>query len=95
VPRRYRVDITRASERDVNGVWAVEIATEPSFKPGFPWVLFRGRYWERDYFDETYYDVTPDHERFLMIQETLASASASLEVVLNWTEELERLVPAN
>ena len=68
---------------------------EPSFKPGSARVLFRGYYWQRDYFDLTYYDVTPDGERFLMIQETLAVASASIEVVLNWTEELKRLVPTD
>ena len=45
------------------------------------------------------YDVSADGQRFLMIKEGSAgdtafnSAGASLVVVLNWTEELKRLLP--
>lgn len=44
------------------------------------------------------YDVSPDDRRFLMIKiggGSDQSASANLVVVQHWTEELERLVPAN
>ena len=43
------------------------------------------------------YDVSPDGQRFLLIKEgggtDQTAAPASLIVVLNWTEELKRLVP--
>jgi Tol biopolymer transport system component len=39
------------------------------------------------------YDVSPDGQRFLMIKEDLTAAKpAGLMVVLNWSEELKRLV---
>jgi len=44
------------------------------------------------------YDVAPDGRRFLMIKEGGAdqtAAPASLIVVLNWVDELKRLVPLN
>ena len=45
------------------------------------------------------YDVSRDGQRFLMIKEgrgaDQAAASPSLIVVLNWFEELKRLVPVN
>jgi eukaryotic-like serine/threonine-protein kinase len=37
------------------------------------------------------YDVSPDGERFLMVKDD--AGSGRLNVVLNWTEELKRLVP--
>ena len=49
------------------------------------------------YYGEFYsYDVTPDGLRFLMIKEnTIGDRShpPSMVVVLNWQEELKRLVP--
>ncbi len=39
------------------------------------------------------YDVTPDLQRFLMFKEGEASRVTQLNVVLNWFEELKRLVP--
>ena len=40
------------------------------------------------------FDVSPDGQRFLFIHESLRDVGRrSLEVVLNWSEELKRLVP--
>lgn len=41
------------------------------------------------------YDVSADGERFLMVQATedALRAPTHLDIVLNWTEELKRLVP--
>ena len=42
------------------------------------------------------YDVSADGQRFLIAQEAVGdrtSVSARLMLVLNWTEELKRLVP--
>jgi hypothetical protein len=44
------------------------------------------------------YDVAPNGQRFLMINESLArdrnAMPAGMVVVQHWTEELKRLVPA-
>jgi hypothetical protein len=43
------------------------------------------------------YDVSADAQRFLMIKESQTRArtsSPAMVIVLNWFEELERLVPA-
>ena len=40
------------------------------------------------------YDVSLDGERFLMVQRN-ADAAPGYTVVLNWFEELKRLVPVN
>jgi Tol biopolymer transport system component len=39
------------------------------------------------------YDVSPDGQRFVMVKDE--AGSGRLNVVLNWTEELKRLVPTN
>jgi len=39
-----------------------------------------------------HYDVSPDGERFLMIQSEEETGPAQFHLVLNWFDELERLV---
>jgi hypothetical protein len=39
------------------------------------------------------FDISADGRRFLMIKEDATSGGATINVVLNWTEELNRLVP--
>jgi len=39
-----------------------------------------------------YYGISPDGQRFLMIKQE-QTAGAQINVVLNWFEELNRLVP--
>ena len=42
------------------------------------------------------YDVSADGQRFLMVKETeQATAATQINVVLNWFEELKRLVPTD
>jgi len=41
------------------------------------------------------YDISPDGKRFLMMKEGTAQEQAQINVVLNWFEELKRLVPTN
>jgi hypothetical protein len=38
-------------------------------------------------------DVTPDGQRFLMVKDDQATSSTQINVVVNWQEELKRLVP--
>ena len=74
---------------------AVEIQLEPEFTVGDATVLF----------DEPYvvdpadsgahtYDVSPDGEQFLMLQNSVTAAT-EFTVVLNWFEELKARVPTN
>jgi len=74
---------------------AVDIATHPGFVAGKPRVLFEGEYLLTPLAFPNY-DVSPDGQRFLMLKPTeqKATAPAQINVVLNWFEELKRLVPA-
>jgi len=77
----------RAGDR----LMAVEVETEPAFRAGNPRALFQGQFQYGNDF-RTNYDVAPDG-RFLMIRSLGESAPTHLNVVLNWFEELRRLVP--
>ena len=68
---------------------AVKIETEPSFHFQPPELLFEGDYYHAD----PSYDIGPDG-RFLMIKLT-EEPRGQINIVLNWFEELKRLVPAN
>ncbi len=59
--------------------------------PGVPETVFEGRY---DYgrFPRNY-DVSPDGRRFLMVKPRPISEPREVTVVLNWFEELNRIVP--
>ena len=72
----------------------VRVETEPTFKPGAPEVLFMGRYFTPPLGRQ--YDIHPDGQRFLMIKETEETSSRQeLILVLNWFDELKRLVPTD
>jgi Tol biopolymer transport system component len=73
-----------------NKMIAASSQTEPEFRVTQFEELFEGRYLCR--VDHRDYDVAPDG-RFLMIQEPQASTPLGINVVLNWFEELKRLVP--
>lgn len=77
--------------RNEDQMMAVDVATQPTFIASKPRFLFRGQ------FDRTpwgaNYDVSPDGQRFLMIQVVEATASNQIHVVLNWLEELKGKVP--
>ncbi len=72
---------------------AVDIATQPSFTVGKPRMLFEGPYVPATV---TFYDVTPDGQRFLMLKpsEQAPAAPTQINVVLNWFEELKQKVPS-
>jgi len=86
-------DGTELFYRSGNKVMVVPVKTNPTFDPGKPRILFQGSY--RSSTLSTgyqYYDISPDGQRFLMIKET---GGKQINVVLNWFEELKRLVPTN
>ena len=81
--------------REVSGdkMMAVSFIAEPELRVGKPRLLFEGKYkggwpWGRNY------DIAPDGKRFIMItEEEEKQMPSQINVVLNWSEELKRLVP--
>ena len=71
----------------------VGVQSEPAFSSGRPQLVFEGPYLT-DLFATSNYDISPDGQRFLMIKEEEGQQD-QINVVLNWTEELKRLVPTN
>jgi hypothetical protein len=69
-----------------------------TFNAGNPTRLFEGRYFGSN--NVRTYDISSDGRRFLMVRQAAsadgaAASSATLVVVLNWFEELKRLVPTS
>ena len=80
--------------RNGETMMVVGIKTEPTFTAGSPVVLFTGRY--AIPFTGVNYDISPDGQRFLMMKEAdEEEGQGQINVVLNWFEELKRLVPTN
>ena len=77
--------------RSGDRMMAVDITTEPTFTHGTPQLLFEGQY--RFYGPRAMYDVTSDGQRFLFIEPVEEVKAEPIHVVLNWHEELQRLVP--
>jgi eukaryotic-like serine/threonine-protein kinase len=79
--------------RSEDKIMAVDITTEPSFSAGRPKMLFKGSYFSSSHVENPFYDVSPDGQRFLMLKPSEQAVLTQINVVLNWTEELKRLVP--
>jgi hypothetical protein len=71
---------------------AVDVQLGPPFRASKPRLLFEGPYRPGGRAD---YAVTPDGQRFLMVQEVDSESSRQLEVVVNWFEELRARVRSN
>ena len=81
----YRID---------NKMMVVSIRTKPTFNSSRPPVLVEGSYLVTTRTrGNQYYDISPDGQRFLMIKEP--EGQSQINVVLNWFEEVKRLVPTN
>jgi serine/threonine-protein kinase len=79
--------------RNGRKMMAVDIATEPELTPANPRLLFEGRYHQASSYGRNY-DITPDGQLFIMVKPAAPeTAPTQLHVVLNWSEELKRLVP--
>jgi serine/threonine-protein kinase len=73
---------------------AVRVEPSTSFKAGAPQVVLQGPYVAP--IGASHYSVSPDGRRFLMIKDAATDANApppQINVILNWFEELRRLVP--
>ena len=76
--------------RDGDSVMVVDVETESVFSAGTQRILFEGNYSPPSTGGNPYDDVSPDGQRFLMLA---ATGEPRVRVVLNWLDELERLVP--
>ena len=75
---------------------AVATETGPELKAGPPQELFKGQFYRSgvESVAGLSYDLDSDG-RFIMIQEDEESTATDIHVVLNWFEELKRLVPTD
>ena len=87
-------DGTELFYRSGDQMMTVSVETEPTFRAGRPEVLFEGKYvnsrinpWN------PYYDISADGQRFLMIKD-VEGRTGQINVIVNWSEELKRLVPS-
>ncbi len=71
----------------------VPVQTKPTMKAGLPRPLFEGRYVYDSPDFMPNYDLSPDGQSFLMVEEP--EVGTQINVVLNWFEELKRLVPTD
>jgi serine/threonine-protein kinase len=79
--------------RSGNRMMAVELTTTPNVVLSAPQVLFESRYAFGSGITIANYDVSRDGQRFVMVKDE--STAGRLNVVLNWFDELRRLVPTN
>ncbi len=78
--------------RNGRKMMGVSVQTGATFKAENPELLFEGSYAYNFTGKTSNYDVTPDGQRFLMVEEA-EEGQGQINVVLNWFEELKRLVP--
>jgi len=73
-----------------NGMMAVAVKTEPDFALDSPRPLFDTSTYQTAFGRD--YDISPDGTRFLMVKPVI-STNPEVVVILNWLDELKRLVP--
>ena len=82
--------------RRMGDIMAVAVETRPSFRAGTPRMLYegKGRY---ELATNLYpFDVSADGQRFLLLKTNARAEMANrVDVVLNWTAELDRLAPVS
>ena len=80
--------------REGDALKSVRITTHGAFQRGIPTTVFEGRYERAPYGGRSAnYDVSLDGQRFLMVRRKDLLQPRTIHVVLNWSTELERLVP--
>jgi Tol biopolymer transport system component len=75
---------------DGSKMMSVAVQTRTVFSASAPKLLFHGSYARSPgtYFSN--YDVSPDSQRFIMLEPEKSAADTQVNVVLNWAEELKR-----
>ena len=82
--------------REGNKMMTVSVQTEPNLRSAKAQVLFEGMPWRRPVIEFLHlrdYDLAPDERRFVMVKRKEMPPLNQIHVVLNWIEELKRLVP--
>jgi serine/threonine-protein kinase len=81
--------------RDDNGatLFRVSVTTEPTVQIGSPQLLFEGRFFGSSHFWGRNYDISPQGDFFILIEEGEMQPAAQINVVFNWFEELKHLAP--
>jgi serine/threonine protein kinase/Tol biopolymer transport system component len=77
--------------RNEEKMMAVAITTEPDFSAQKPILLFEGHY--LSWSSNPDYEISPDGQHFVMIHPEKQSVLTQINIILDWLEELERLVP--
>ena len=90
---RWAPDGKELFYRSGDKMMVVSIRTEPTFEVGPPRLLFEQAYAQNHDGSFSNYDVDSDG-RFLMVKEP-EQGTGQINVVLNWFEELKRLVPTD
>ena len=78
--------------RNGNTMMLVSVPTQSTWSAGLPRPLFEGSYFYDSPDFVPSFDVSPDGQHLSMLEEP--EVSTHINVILNWTEELKRLVPA-
>ena len=72
----------------------VAVTTEPTFRPQTPRILFEKAStttpWNNDV---AQYDISPDGQRFLMLEPVEPVDVTEITLIKNWFQELKRLAP--
>ena len=68
----------------------VDVSTEGDFRSGVARRMFFARDYPAGWLDV--FDVSPDGERFLLVRRSPAGIPRTVNVILNWGLEFERLV---
>lgn len=89
----WRRDGRELFYRSHDRMMSVSTQTAPSFRAGEPETLFEQPF-QLDQWGKANYDVSLDGERFLMVR-TTPSTTTCLPVIVNWFDELKRLVPTD
>ena len=81
-------------------IMLAEIVTEPTLSAGISVLMFSEPYWIADIpYPPRAFDISSDGQRLLMIKQDVATDAEAgprdIKIVLNWTEDLKRLVPTN
>jgi serine/threonine-protein kinase len=81
--------------RQADRMMSVAVDTTAGLDIGAPRVLFTGRFVTAGVYARPNYDVSQDGQRFLMLQAVAPTGAppSAINIVLNWSEELKRLVP--
>ncbi len=85
----------REREDRTCNVMVVDVQTDATFSRNRPRTLFEGLVVDCALTYNSYYDVAPDGQRFVMRLPSQIEAQpvTRINIVLNWVEELKRLVP--